>query len=268
MRVKKSLVSIVLVLLFRLYDITHVFEAHFSPLRVGVRGKNSRGRQSRRSSATKISEIFGSYWNEPKARINYAKNKHQRKLLATLNELYKIRVKLGKYRDENGKMKYDLGIEDELHIAQLNRVKELHKTAIRVISILDREEMPQQVMPFIDMNKVDEINDMIVGFNQYSKQNELVKLTYKEMKEIIVPNDIVMVRKQKDRSYQVISSSASPLDNTGVEDLEIKLRDSASITSTPKIYNKRIEKHNEDIKNKDVWCCKKCGFGHIMFEVI
>ena len=265
--------SIVLVLLFRLYDITRVFEAHFSPLRVGVRGRRTHARQSKGKANRVLDDIFGKYYDVHNTRIRYPKTSNERKLLTTLNDLYEIRVKLGKYRDEKGNMKYKMGISDEMHIAQLERVLKLHRTAIKLNSLLQTISNRSDTIITIQKSKLDEINDMIIGFNEYMTQNQLVKFRYNEMSVIVLPEDIIVYdRVKKNDSYQV-NIETSLLDSTGVEDLEIKLKDSASITPTlniydEPIYNKRIEKHNEDIKNKDKWCCKKCGFGHMLFEVI
>ena len=224
-------------------------------------------RVSRIKRAEVLDNMYGKLYDNRKARINYPKNKNERKLLSTINELYELRVKLGKYRDSNGKMKYKIGLEgNELHTEQLERVIRLNKTAVKIADILAKEYLSEMIMT-VQKDKLDEINDMIDGFNDYMKHNELVKFVYEEMKHIELPADVIVYdRVKKNNSYQVNIIQTSPLDNTGVEDLEIKLRDSASITSTPEIYNKRIEKHNEDIKNKDMWYCKKCGFGHMLFE--
>lgn len=232
-------------------------------------------RISRGKRADVLNDMYGKLYDDRKARINYPKNKNERKLLSTINELYELRVKLGKYKDKKGKMKYKLGLDgNEFHVEQLERVMKLNKTAVMISDILSKETMTQTVLT-CDKIKLDEVNEMIDGFNDYMKQNELVKFVYNEMKHIKLPSDIIVYKKErKDNSYQVVIQSSPVLDNTGVGDLEIKLsNDSASITPTVNIhhqpiYNKRIEKHNENIKNKDMWYCKKCGFGHMLFEVI
>jgi|TARA_R110000824_G_scaffold8714_1_gene39385 hypothetical protein len=217
--------------------------------------KNKRISRAKRNNV--LNDMYGKLYDSRKARINYPRNNHERKLLSTINELYKIKVEL--FKQTKGKQ----GIRDEMHIAQMDRIKKLNVMAVSISESLSRDTV--QTIITVDQNKLDEINGMVEGFNDYMIQNQLVKFAYEEMQPILLPQDVITYRKiRRNDSYQVkiLSNGITPLDNTGMGDI-----DKSSITPSSDYYNKKESKEYEQ-SQRDYWLCKKCGFGHMLFEVI
>ena len=204
--------------------------------------KRQQVRVSRKERSDLLSDIYGSYNGDYKSlsRISHKSPPKEREALSLIDQFYGIEF-MASLREEAEQAK------------SLQMVRDMHSSLTKILNKLN--DTPQGVIVVAEAKKVNKMNRTIDDYNWFvnNTPNQLLLVEFNHSLLHIKPPMLSIYGGELELTSRGISSSSSAI-------LSIH-----SDTPSTSIWNKKEWKEYNDNQRK-YWLCKKCGFGHMLFE--
>lgn len=208
--------------------------------------KHRQMRISNRSKANMLNDIYGSYYNNSLSNNNVASSKYERKAVALIEKFYGI--------------DFNIEVLDSIIQSQLQDIRDIHLRLTKILKKIGRAGI-EGYLPYTTEDKMTKINKTIDNYNDFIDNTDnqlfLLEFNYSLLHlDRILP---IMFNTSGGRrgNLQGLLPHTSSLQSIHSSH--------PTTTSTSSIWNKKENKEYNDTQRKH-WLCKKCGFGHMLFE--
>ena len=204
-------------------------------------------RISNRSKANMLNDIYGSYYVNNSLSNNNITSKVERKAVSLIEKFYGI--------------DFNDTLLDSIIQKQLQEIRDIHLRLTKIMKKVERAGI-EGYLPYTTDDKMDKINNTI------DKYNEFIRTTDNQLYLFEFNYSLIHL----DKIISTITFNTSGGSRGNKQGLLPKSHSLQSIqasqpttTSTSLVWNKKENKEYNDTQ-REYWLCKKCGFGHMLFE--